>query len=101
MILQFGTFQIQNAIIKKYEVSKFASKITETKKTYNLYVQKNGHEEEETFFIVASNLNGINLERAEIYKKPCKFTGKILKNTTTHKTIFLIDEAGSIELVEE
>lgn len=97
-VIEFGTFKIENCIIKKYEPSKFThSKFNGGKTSYNFYVAMPENLEED-FFIIVNDFQGKDLRRAYDLKKPVSFSGTILKNPNSHKILYVVNENGNIEI---
>ncbi len=96
-MIQFGTFELNNCILNKYSQAGYSySRINQGKPSYSLFLKKEGQKEEEDFFVICTK-TFIDLTRAERYKEPLHLKGNILKNPTSHKTLFFIDETGLIE----
>jgi len=100
MMIEFGKFEFNNCIIKKFEASKFThSKFNKGKTSYNFYIVKPENQEEDLFIIV-NDFKGIDIRRACDLKKRISFSGTIMKNPNTHKIIYVVNEEGTIKLDE-
>ena len=89
-MINFGRFEIQNAIIENAKASEFLySKFAKGKASYNVFIRKAGEQESENLFLIVNREEDFDtLKKNEI---PLHITGSILKNPASHKIIYVVD----------